>query len=499
MEFQNSFLFLSVFLPTFAAVVTLLLAKQNRAQRWIGVIAGAVTWGMNIAVLIQVLDSGVQTYRLGGHIPPYGIVMVADLLSTIFALMGSTVMMAGLMYTVHSHEYSTKYPIFVPMFLFMATGLTGCFYTGDLFSFFVFIELMVLASVSLVATSDSEFGLEAAIKYIFISSMGTVFLLMGIAAMYVTFGTLNLAEMGSQLVTGERPLLATTALIMLTCAFLLKSAVFPFHFWQPDFHTPAPTAAHAMLSSVIVKVGVYGVIRIQTLLFANEAEQIQQILVVLGIVGIFFGSLCALRTYNAKRMLAYSTIGQIGFILVAIGWGGEIALAAAIIYAVNHAFVKSALLMTMGLVGSYNKEHSTNFADIGGIGNKIPPIIGMIWFLGAMSLAGLPPMNGFISKLMIVQSGIQLNEWLWVGLAVGSGVLTMMYMFSSWQRIFQTKKEVNVTVLEQGEGIVAPAFLIGLCILLGVYARPLVVLAERAAAEIGDPSIYINAVSLFGG
>lgn len=499
MDFQNNFLFLSVFLPTFAAVLTLGLANYNRAQRWLGFIAGAVTWGMNIMLLFQVLDGGVQTYRLGGYIPPFGIVFVADTLSTIMALMGSTVMMAGLMYTVHSQEKSTKFPVFVPLFLFMATGLSGCFYTGDLFSFFVFIELMVLASVSLVATSDSEFGLEAAIKYIFISGMGTVFLLMGIAAMYVTFGTLNLAQMADLLLTGERPLLASTALVMLTCAFLLKSAVFPFHFWQPDFHTPAPTAAHAMLSSVIVKVGVYGIIRIQTLLFTDEAATIEQILVVLGIVGIFFGSLNALRTYNAKRMLAYSTIGQIGFILVAIGWGGTIALAAAIIYAVNHAFIKSSLLMIMGLVGSYSKEHSTDFDDIEGIGNKIPPIIGMLWFLGAMSLAGLPPMNGFISKLAIVQSGIQLEEWLWVGLAVGSGVLTMLYMFGAWQRVFQKKTEVKLTVLDKGEGIVAPAFLMGLCVLLGLYARPLVVLAERAAIELADPSIYISAVGLFGG
>ena len=139
---------------------------------------------------------------------------------------------------------------------------------------------------------------------------------------------------------------------MLMCAFLLKSAVFPFHFWQPDFHTAAPTPVHAVLSSVVVKVGVYGLIRLTMLLFIAEAPLVRDLLLVLGIIGIFFGSLAALRTYDAKRMLAYSTFGQIGFILLGIGWGTPLALIGAIVYAFNHAFIKSSLLMITGALAS---------------------------------------------------------------------------------------------------------------------------------------------------
>ncbi len=503
---NNLYVLLTVFIPVFAAVFNLFLTRRNRAQRWVALVSGLLTWGASLILLGQVLAYGPQTYRLGGWEPPFGIVLVTDLLAGLLGVMSTTVMLGGLMYVVHSHEKSVTFPTFTTLFLLMQAGLNGAIFTGDLFTFFVFLEVMVLSSVAMVALSDNPLGLEAALKYVFISGMGTIFLLLGVTAMYTTFGTLNLAHMADLLASGDRPLLATGAAIMLVSAFLLKSAVFPFHFWQPDFHTTAPVPVHSVLSSVVVKVGIYGVIRVVTLLFTEEAVAFQQLLLVLGIIGIFFGSLTALRTYNGKRLLAYSTIGQIGFILVAISWGiigiqegNPLIMAAAIIYAFNHAFVKAALLMTMGLVGSFNKEHSVDFVDIKGFGYKTPAIVGILWFLGAMSLAGLPPMNGFISKLAIVRSGTEVAQWLPLGLAIASGALTLLYMFRTWQFVFQHQnKETKLTPLKKGDGILAPAFLIAICVLLGLYARPLISLAELAALQLADPQIYIDAVRLFG-
>ncbi len=492
---NNLFVLGAVFITYAAAVLALLFPRRNRVQRYIGFIAGLLAWGFTIVVLIHVLADGPQVYRLGGWQPPFGIVLVADMLSALFAVMASTIMMGGLLYAVHCRDQCVTYPAFIPLFLAMAGGLVGCFYTGDIFSLFVFLELMVLASVSLVAISDDRLGVEAALKYLFISGMGTVFLLLGIAAMYATFGTLNFADMAQQLATGDRPLLARAATVMLMGAFLLKSAVFPFHFWQPDFHTTAPTPVHAVLSSVVVKVGIFGILRMVTLLFTEEAALIEGSLVVLGIIGVFFGGLAALRTYDAKRMLAYSTIGQIGFILLGIGWGTPLALAAAIVYAFNHAFIKSALLMIMGLVSSRTNPKSARFRDIVGVGTRMPAIIGVLWFLGGMALAGIPPTNGFISKLAIVQSGAARGDWLPLGLAVASGALTLMYMSRSWQLIFQQKPiEASVDVKDKGDSILAPALLIGCALLLGLFAGPLVDLARYTVIQISDPQIYINAV-----
>ena len=495
---ENSPLILGTLVtPLAGAIVALLFANSNRVQRSIGVLAGFVAWVFSTALLIQVHDSGVQTYALGNWSPPYGIVLVADTLGGLFAFMVASIMVAGLLYTFHSHDKCMTYAAFVPIFLLMEVGLLGAMLTGDLFTLFVFMELMVLASVSLTAISDDQYGLEAALKYILISSMGTLFLLLGIAAMYATFGTLNMADIAGTLLTGERPFLAPASALMLLCAFLLKSAVFPFHFWQPDFHTTAPTPISAMLSSIVVKVGVYGIIRLVTLLFIEEAPIMERLLSTLGIIGIIFGSLGALRTYNAKRMLAYSTFAQIGFILVGIGWGNTLALIGAIVYAFNHAFIKSSLLMLMGVVASYTKIKTAALADISGIGSKLPPLAGWLVLIGGLSLAGVPPLNGFISKLTLIQGGVDSGDWLNLIIMVGAGILTLMYMVRAWQRIFQQNPLPSTTATkEEGDSLLAPLLLISVCVLLGtVFADPLVRLISETVRQLEDPNIYISAVN----
>ena len=487
--------------PLAGAILALLMASRNRLQRIIGVLTSLIAWGFSCALLAQVHASGVQTYELGGWRPPFGIVLVADTLGALFAFMVTTIMIGGMLYTLHCQDKCMKFPAFVPLFLLMELGLVGAMLTGDLFTLFVFMELMVLASVSLTAISDDQFGLEAALKYILISSMGTLFLLLGIAAMYATLGTLNMADIARTLSTGERPFLAPAAALMLLCAFLLKSAVFPFHFWQPDFHTTAPTPVSAMLSSIVVKVGVYGIIRLVTLLFIREAPLLDRWLAILGIIGILFGSLGALRTYNAKRMLAYSTFAQIGFILVGIGWGGPLAFTGAIVYAFNHAFIKSSLLMLMGVVASHTKVKTANFALIRGIGGKLPPLTGWLILLGGLSLAGIPPLNGFISKLALIQGGAEQGDWVNVTLLIAFGILTLIYMARAWQVIFQEPPTAETAETKsQGDSLLAPFLMILICALLGtVLAEPLLQIVSETARQIENADIYISAVQLATG
>jgi multicomponent Na+:H+ antiporter subunit D len=483
-----------VFIPLGCAMLGLLLSRNRTLQHGLGLIGAVLAWLCSLGVLAANLNGEILSYPLGGWPPPFGIVLVADLLASIFAVMATTVLAAGILYALGCKDKSVSYPAFMPLFLCMGAGLSGALYTGDIFTMFVFIELMVISSVILVAISDNRLGLEAAIKYLFISAMGTLFLLTGIAALYATFGTLNLADIARLLGSGARPVLAEAAAVMLMCAFLLKSAVFPFHFWQPDFHTTAPTPVHSVLSSVVVKVGIYGLIRMITLLFTNEAALIQQLLVLLGIIGIFFGSLGALRTYDAKRMLAYSTFGQIGFILVGIGWGTPAALAAALVYAVNHSFIKSALLMTTGVISSRTLTKTARLSEIGGIGRAMGST-GLLYLLGGLALAGVPPLNGFVSKAALVQSGIGTGDWLVLGLVVSAGMITLLYMTRTWQLIFQrTPDESSVGLKPYSDARLAPTLLIGACIALGLFAAPVLDIAARAVAQLGDPQLYIRAV-----
>lgn len=482
-----------VFIPLGCAAVGLLVARNHTIQHLIGLLGGVLAWLCAIAVLVANLESGPQIYRLGGWPTPFGIVFAADMLSSLFAVMATTVVAAGILYTLGCKDKSTTYPVFMPLFLCMGAGLNGALYTGDIFTLFVFVELMVVSSVILVAISDNRLGLEAAIKYLLISAMGSLFLLIGIGALYATFGTLTMADIARLLSSGERPFLAQAAAVMLMCAFMLKSAVFPFHFWQPDFHTTAPTPIHAVLSSVVVKVGVYGLIRLVTLLFTAEAPLIQTLLVILGIIGIFFGSLGALRTYDAKRLLAYSTFGQIGFILVGIGWGTPLALIGALVYAVNHSFIKSSLLMITGVISSRTANKTARLTEIGGAGKSLT-LTGGLYFVGGLALAGVPPLNGFISKLTLVRGGIDAGSWLVLGLAISAGIITLLYMMRTWQLIFQQPPDEHLKLKPSGDSQLAPALLIGLCVALGLYAAPLIDLATRAVTQINDPQIYIRAV-----
>jgi multicomponent Na+:H+ antiporter subunit D len=248
-----------------------------------------------------------------------------------------------------------------------------------------------------------------------------------------------------------------------------------------------------VLSSVVVKVGVYGLIRLTTLLFTAEAPLIRSLLIVLGLIGIFFGSLSALRTYDAKRMLAYSTFGQIGFILLGIGWGTPLALVGAVVYAVNHALIKSSLLMITGAVSSRMPTKSARLADIGGAGRSMK-LTSRLYLLGSLALAGVPPLNGFISKVALIRGGVDAQNWLTLGLAVAAGLITLLYMMRTWQLIFQQQPGAALKLKPQGDSLAAPALLIGLCILLGLWAAPLVGLATAAVTQLGNPQIYIHTV-----
>ena len=334
-------------------------------------------------------------------------------------------------------------------------------------------------------------------KYILISGMGTMFLLLGIGSVYAAFGTLNFADFAGQTMGGINPIFKQSAAIMLFCAFLLKSAVFPFHFWQPDFHTTAPTPLSAALSSVVVKVGVYGIIRMVTLLFLDEAPVIQNLLMALGVISIFFGGFSALRTYDGKRMLAYSTFGQVGFILLAIGWGNPLALAAALIFAFNHAFIKSSLLLIMGAIASRTVAKTARLSELSGVGHQMPWLLGILLFIGGMGLIGIPPLNGFISKYAIIQGGINAEHWGFVIPAVFGSLLTLLYVIRGWQKIFQQEPEETSAELKpmgKGDNYLAPLFLISLCIVFGIFAEPLLNYVNLAVEELQIPLNYIQAV-----
>jgi multicomponent Na+:H+ antiporter subunit D len=485
---------LPVLIPLAGAAVAMLLRRRRRAQEsWaLGVMVLAL--GSSCALLWVVWhEETALVYAMGGWQPPFGIVMVGDALSAIMVVMSQLVLCAALLYAMGCKDQCTYYPMFYPVFLALGTGLSGALLTGDVFNLFVFVELMVISGAVLTAISDDKLGTEAAFKYFYISMLAAVFLLLACGCLYASYGTLNMADLSVRIMADPSAPLLPVAVVSLLVVFMIKSAVVPFHFWQPDFHTAAPTPVHAVLSSVVVKLGVYGFLRMNYLLFPMYMEQVQGALIVLGVVGVFFGGLGAAGTYDVKRMLAYSTMAQIGFIVVAIGWGTPLALMAAIVYAFNHSLIKAAMLMLAGTVASRAPVKTAAFSMVTGLGRSFP-MTGALFLLGGMALAGIPPTNGFVSKMAVFQGGVEAEQLGSLGLIAVGGIITLVYVSRAFSRIWWEAPREGIRPKAYGDRVTAPALLIGLCLLLGLWAEPLLKLAGMTTQSLQDPQAYINAV-----
>jgi multicomponent Na+:H+ antiporter subunit D len=490
----NHLTLLPILIPLTGAMVALLLRNMRRLQAVWALASMFLALASSLWLLVVVWHSGQpMIFQSGGWSPPFGITLVGDLLSAVFVLMSQLVLTTGIIYAIGSKDAVVKYPTFYPLFLMLATSLTGAIMTGDLFNMYVFAELMVISGTVLTAVSDDRYGTEAAYKYFYISLTASFFMLFAIGSLYVCYGTLNMADLAKRIpIDGGQPLLLP-GIGFLMATFMVKSAVFPFHFWQPDFHTAAPTSVSAMLSSVVVKLGVYGFIRMTTLLFVLQAPVIRWILVVLGVAGVIFGGLSAVGTHNAKRMLAYSTLAQIGFILIGIGWGTPLAIAAAIVFAFNHSLVKAAMLMLSGYVASRAPVKSAAFDVVTGVGKSIPAA-GVLFLIGSLGLAGIPPTNGFISKMMLFHSGIDAADFgALLLMAIGS-LLTLVYTNRAFIRIWWQKPPRSTGAKPKGDHLLAPAILIVLVLLLGLWAEPLVQVARETSLWLVSPGLYIQAV-----
>lgn len=485
---------LPILIPFAAAALGLLLRNKHTLQGLWSLGAALVSFAITGVLLWRVWQAGEAIVFQGGAWPaPFGISLVGDLLGAFMSFMAQLILVMGIIYALGSRDETIGYPTFYPLVLMMGVGLTGVMLTGDIFNMYVFIELLLVSGAVLTAISDNRSGPEAAYKYFYLSLLASWFLLFAIGSLYVEYGTLNMADLAARVAAEPNAPLLPVAIVLLFAAFMVKSAVFPFHFWQPDLYMAAPTAVAAILSAAVSKVGVYGFLRMTTLLFVEQADMIRTALIVFGILGILYGGFSAIGTKNAKRMLAYSSMAQIGFILVAIGWGTTGALVAALVFIFNHALIKSALMMLTGVVASHTENRSAAFRSVTGLGRSMP-YAGGLFLLGGLALSGIPPTNGFFSKMLLFGSGIAAEEYVSLAIVGVASVLTLVYTTTAFMRIWWQAPEADKSASRLPDRILAPTLLIALVLALGIWAEPLIALAQATANWLGDPTLYISAV-----
>ena len=366
----------------------------------------------------------VIVYKVGGWVPPIGICMVLDGLTSFMLV---TVNLVSFLVTIYSVSYMKKYTDkyrFYTLFMLMLAGMNGIIITGDLFNLFVFVEIASIASYALVAFGTEAEELEASFKYAVMGSVASSFILLGIAMLYSYTGTLNMADISLVISSKGAGILVNFIAVLFLMGFGLKAALVPFHAWLPDAHPSAPAPISAMLSGVFIKtLGVYALCRI----FFNilgVSDKILFILIILGVVSQVVGAVLAIAQSDIKRMFAYSSISQIGYIIFALGIGTPLAILGGLFHLFNHAVFKSLLFLNSGSI-----EYPTDTRDLKKLGglNRQLPVTGYTSMLGSMSISGIPPLGGFFSKLIIIIAAIQARYFGAALIAILVSIVTLAY------------------------------------------------------------------------
>ncbi|MFH1868189.1 MAG: monovalent cation/H+ antiporter subunit D family protein [Candidatus Omnitrophota bacterium] len=416
-----------VILPLAGAFIISLLGRKIKIlPDALGSIVSFCLFCLSLAAVKAVYTHSVIVYSVGSWKPPVGISMVLDGFS---AFMLVTVNLAAFAIALYAINYMEKFTAkwkFYTLFLLMIAGMNGVIITGDLFNLFVFLEIASVASYALVAFGTEKHELEAAFKYAVMGAVGSLFILVGIVFLYSYTSTLNMADMANVLSKKGMGNIWPMVSVLFIMGFGLKAALVPFHAWLPDAHPSAPAPISAMLSGVLIKsLGIYTICRLFfNVIGVNPA--LSSILLFLGALSMVAGGLLALGQWDFKRLLAYSSISQIGYIVLGIGLGTPLGILGGLFHLFNHSIFKSLLFLNSGAV-----EYSTGTRDLkqmGGLSKKMP-VTGATSFIASMSIAGIPPFNGFWSKLFIIVAAVQAGRHGYAFLAVLVSVLTLaMYI-----------------------------------------------------------------------
>ncbi|WP_224784928.1 monovalent cation/H+ antiporter subunit D family protein [Marinihelvus fidelis] len=478
-----------IVVPLLAAPVVAML--PNGRLPWL--LSSAVSWAvlaMAWCLLRGVLDTGAISYQMGGWAPPWGIEFRIDTLNAfvlfVVAAIGAVVTpFAGPSARSEVPERLTS--LFFCLYLLTYTGLLGITATGDIFNMFVFLEISSLSSYALIALGRDRRALTAAYQYLIMGTIGATFFLIGVGLLYSVTGTLNIADLSARLPALEEVRVVHTAFAFMVAGVALKLALFPLHLWLPNAYTYAPSAVSAFIAATSTKVAVYVMIRVLFTVFGVEFSlremPLQPILLVLSIIGVIATSLMAVNQLDAKRLLAYSSVAQLGYMAIGISFGTVLGLTAAITHIFNHALMKGALFLALGAVAY--RIGSTRIRDMSGLAKVMPWTI-MAFAIGGLSLVGVPLTAGFISKWYLVSAALEQGWWWLAVIMLLTSLLAVMYVWKvievAW---FRDLPESRADVREAPLSLLIPVWVLVLAnIWFGIDTRFSAQVAARAAEAL---------------
>lgn len=442
----------------------------------------SVSFLCSLGILDTVISKGTIHYHLGGWEPPWGIEYVVDYLNGFMLVMLAFIALVVGIYSKRTveKEIPEKIVPFYSVFLLFVTGLIGITVTGDLFNVFVFLEIASLSMYALIAIGEDGAPM-AAFNYIIMGTIGACFYYLGVGYLYIVTGSLNMADLSQILPNLYHNKAVLVAFALFIVGISLKMGVFPLHAWLPDGYTYAPSAVSAIIAPMATKVMAYLMVRVFYTLFkpyfATDLIPVTQFITWIAAAGIIAGSIFAIAQTDLKRMLAYSSIANIGYILLGIGLANKMGLIGGLLHIVNHAFMKATLfLATGGIVYRMGMRDITQFR---GLPKKMPFTMAA-FTIAALSMVGIPPTCGFFSKIYLIMGAIEVHQWAFVAVILISSLLNVVYFFRVVEMAFFKPYEPmyahdggsyeNAKMNEMPLSMLVPTMIMGTgIILLGIY------------------------------
>ena len=518
---------LPALIPILGAAATLFAGRRPRLQQIIALVALTAMTAVCAALVYVVDHSGTVAVHVGGWgqtepgMGPLGIVLVVDRLSALMLVVSAIVLLAVVWYAIGQgiRDGGDEQPvsIFLPTYLVLSAGVCIAFLAGDLFNLFVGFEVLLAASFVLLTVGASEERVRAGIGYVMVSMVSSVIFLIGIALIYAATGTLNLAELANRL-DGITPGTRAALFAVLLVAFGIKAAVFPLSAWLPDSYPTAPAPVTAVFAGLLTKVGVYAIIRAHSLLFPGGA--LDNVLMVAGVLTMIIGILGAMAQSDIKRLLSFTLVSHIGYMVFGVALSSRLGMSGAIYYVAHHIIVQTTLFLVVGLIE--RQAGASTLRRLGGLA-AASPILAFVFVVPALNLGGIPPFSGFIGKVALLQAGAQNGSvlaWILVAGSVVTSLLTLYVVTRVWTKAFwrarvdapegELSAAAPIALLEDAgdiafaerddvgrmpAGMLIPTFgLIAVGLALTVAAGPIFAYSERAAAEVLDRDQYISAV-----
>jgi multicomponent Na+:H+ antiporter subunit D len=507
---------LVVLVPLIGAAGALILGKNPPAQRIIAIVSLVIVLGIGGMLLYIVDTEGPLAMAVGGWAAPFGIMLVVDRLAALMVVVSALVLLAVLVFSVGQGladgDNETPVSIYYPTYLILATGVFNAFIAGDLFNLYVGFEILLVASYVLITLGGTEARIRAGTTYIVVSLVSSMLFLASIAMIYAAVGTVNIAQISIRM--ADIPIDVQVILhIMLLVAFGIKAAVFPLSFWLPDSYPTAPAPVTAVFAGLLTKVGVYAIIRTETIIFPGPELNI--VLMVVALLTMVVGVLGAVAQADIKRLLSFTLVSHIGYMILGVSLGSALGTSAAIYYIVHHIVVQTTLFLGAGLIERVGG--STSITKLGGL-LKSAPIVAVLFFIPALNLGGIPPFSGFIGKLALFQASAEQGSvlaYVLIGAGAIVSLLTLYALIRVWNMAFwRPAKDVegyesplleNVTEASGGRAMQAtrrlPRLMIGatagmvvVSVALTVFAGPLFSLSTRAGENLEGPSSYVDIV-----